>query len=400
MIRFISKLAVCACVSVVMLAQTASSVFASGRSDTGLQTAAKPLTEAQQLGSVTAPSYILVEMQTDTVLYEKNPDKQFYSSHLNKMMTLLLLSEKIRGGEVKVSDLFTATDKANRQSDPQIWLDKGEKISADELIKAITVGNANDAAVTIAENICTSEKAFTAKMNEKAKMLGMSSTVFKDSTGVDKANITTARDLSKLCKALTDHDFLVPYFKTWMVNVRGCKAELVNSNRLVRNYSGLTGVKACSSKESGSCGCITADKNKLQLCAVVLGCKDNDERDSDVKKLLKCGGENYQLFRPQVPDELLENIAVTGGEELECELEVPGEPLVIIKRGTSKELRSVTQREEKLTAPVEKGKVCAQYTLEYEDKPVCTISITAKQEIKKMNWLCGVKKLLYNLIKL
>ena len=237
-------------------------------------------------------------------------------------------------------------------------------------------------------------------MNEKAKALGMQNTVFKDCTGVDKANTTNVKDLSRLCKALSKYDFLVPYFKTWMVNVRSGKAELVNSNRLVRNYSGLSGVKACSSKESGSCGCVTAEKSKLQLCAVVLGCADNDKRDADVKKLLKCGAESFQLYRPQVPEELLENISVTGGEALECELEVQGEPLVIIKRGTSKQLKASWEKEEKLTAPVEKGKVCAQYTLEYEKKPVCTVCIVAKQKIKKMNWLCGVKKLLYNLIKL
>ncbi|MBQ8121312.1 MAG: D-alanyl-D-alanine carboxypeptidase [Ruminococcus sp.] len=400
MIKHITKLAVCACACVLMLVQTASSVFASGKTDESLQAAAEPLTVAQQLDSVTAPSYILVEMQTDTVLFEKGAQKQFYTSHLNKLMTLLLLAEDIQAGRVKTDDLFTATDRANEQGDPQIWLDKGEKISVDELIKAITVGNANDAAVTVAENLCASEKKFTAKMNEKAKALGMQNTVFKDCTGVDKANTTNVKDLSRLCKALSKYDFLVPYFKTWMVNVRSGKAELVNSNRLVRNYSGLSGVKACSSKESGSCGCVTAEKSKLQLCAVVLGCADNDKRDADVKKLLKCGAESFQLYRPQVPEELLENISVTGGEALECELEVQGEPLVIIKRGTSKQLKASWEKEEKLTAPVEKGKVCAQYTLEYEKKPVCTVCIVAKQKIKKMNWLCGVKKLLYNLIKL
>jgi D-alanyl-D-alanine carboxypeptidase (penicillin-binding protein 5/6) len=119
-----------------------------------------------------------------------------------------------------------------------------------------------------------------------------------------------------------------------------------------------------------------------------------------VKKLLKCGAESFQLFSPQVPKELLDNIPVTGGESLECELEVQGEPLVIIKRGTAPELRSRTNREELLQAPVSKGQICAEYILEYDQKCVCTVNIVSKQDVRKMNWLCGVKKLLYNLIKL
>ena len=354
----------------------------------------------QELETISAQSYILTEMQTGTVLFEKNADKKVCPGHFNKLMTLLLLAESIGSGKTSTTDLFTATDRANAQGDPQIWLDKGEKMTADELIKAITVGNANDAAVTIAENLCASEKKFTQKMNGKAKALGMVNTVFTDSTGTDEGNASTAEDLSKLCAELSKHEMLTPYLKTWLVNVRNGRAELVNQNRLVRNYPGITGMKAFSSKKSGSCGCVTANKSKMQLCAVVLGCPDNDKRDSDVKKLLKCGAESFQLFSPQVPKELLDNIPVTGGESLECELEVQGEPLVIIKRGTAPELRSRTNREELLQAPVSKGQICAEYILEYDKKCVCTVNIVSKQDVRKMNWLCGVKKLLYNLIKL
>lgn len=387
-------------ICVVMLLQGAVTAFASGGVQSDALAAGKVSTPGEELETVTSQTYILTEMRTGTVLYEKNADKQLYSAHFNKLMTLLLLAQRISSGKIKTTDLFTTTDRANSQGDPQIWLDRDEKISVDELIKAITVGNANDAAVTIAENVCTSEEKFVAEMNAQAKALGMSSTLFKDSTGADKANVTTARDLSKLCAELAKYEFLTPYLKTWLVNVRNSRAELVNSNRLVRTYSGLTGMKACSSKESGSCGCVTAIKSDMQLCAVVLECADNDKRDSDIKKLLKCGAEVYQIYSPQVPKELLQRIPVTGGESLECELEVQGEPLVVIKRGTASEFKQVTEKAEQLKAPVSKGQVCAQLTLEYDKKPVCTVQIVAKREIKKMNWRCGLKKLLYNLIKL
>lgn len=394
---------VCLSAAAVVISCCAGSVSASGGTSISVQKAVQADSKEalpEELGKVSAQSYILTEMQTGTVLYEKNADKKLCPGHFSKLMTLLLLVEQIESGKIAVSDLFTATDKANSQGDPQIWLDKGEKISVDELIKAVTVGNANDAAVTVAENICTGETKFVEKMNEKAKKLEMVNTAFRDSTGVDEANVTTARDLSRLCAELSKHEMLTPYLKTWLVNVRSGRAELVNQNRLVRNYPGITGMKAFSSKKDGSSGCITANKSKMQLCAIVLGCADNDKRDADIKTLMKCGAESFQLYSPQVPEELLKSIAVTGGESLECEVEVQGEPLVIIKRGSASELKVRTETTDLLEAPVSKGQICARFILEHDKKCVCTVNIVSRQNVRKMNWLCGVKKLLYNLIKL
>ncbi len=398
--RNIRKIITCAVIGAAMLLQGTVTVYASGTGQKDSLAVGKAHIPGEDLATVTSPSYILTEMQTGTVLYEKNADQKMYPSHFNKLMTLLLLAEKIESGDVRSGDLFMTSDKANSQGDPQIWLDRNEKITVDELIKAITVGNANDAAVTIAENVSKSEADFVSQMNVKANELGMTNTVFRDCTGVDRENITTARDLCVLCIQLAKFEFLTPYLKTWLVNVRNGKAELVNSNRLVRSFSGVTGMKACSSKESGSCACVTAEKSKLKLCAVVLGCTDNDVRDSDARKLLKSGAECFQLFSPQVPEKLLKSISVTGGESLECELELDNKPLVVIKRGTASELEMKTEVADKLQAPVAKGQVCAIYTLEYDKKPVCSVNIVAKSDVRKMNWLCGIKKLLYNLIKL
>ena len=397
MIRSFSKLLICVAAVAFSVVQVSSAVSASGSS---VQTAAKTQTAAEQLETVSAPGYILSEMQTGTVLYEKNADSKIHQSHFAKLMTLLLLAEKLDKGELSKTDAFTVTDRANAQGDPQIWLDKGEEISVDELIKSITVGNANDAAVTIAENICSSESEFVNEMNVRAKQIGMENTHYSDSTGISKSNVTTARDLSRLCLELSRYDFLTPYLKTWLVNVRSGMAELVNSNRLVRNYKGITGMKACSAKDIRSCACVTAEKGGMKLCAVVIGCADNDKRDDDVKKLLKCGYEGFQLYSPEIPKELLQSIPVTHGEELECELKAECEPLVIIKRGTASELSAESKREEMLEAPVEQGRVCAVYSLYDDKKCVFTVNIVSANSVGKMNWPCAVKKLLYNLIKL
>ena len=373
-------------------------VYASGGQNSDESQAVAAKLPQEELKTIGADSYILTEMKTGAVLFEKNADNKICSGHFNKLMVLLLLAREIDSGRVKAVDVFTATDNANAQKDPQIWLNRNEEITVDELIKAITVGNANDAAVTAAENLSDSLEKFVSLMNETADELGMKATVYVDCTGLAKENTTTARDLSVLCAELEKYEFLKPYFKTWMVNVRQGKAELVNSNRLVRNYSGITGMKAFASKEYGSCGCITAEKSRLQLCAVVIGCKDNDSRDADAKTLLKVGAQCYQLYSPEVPKEMLESIPVTHGQELECELELENKPVVVIKRGTSAELEKKTKREKTLEAPVEKGQVCAEYQLLYQGNSVCTVNIVSKRKVERMNWACGVKKLLYSLI--
>ena len=396
------KTAVCAVLTALtLLAGTITAFASSGESVRNNSVpAAKNADPPEKLSTVSADAYILTEMQTGTVLLEKNADKSITSSHFNKLMTLLLLSERIRTGKIRPQDTFTVSDRANSCNDPQIWLDKGEKITVDELIKSVTVGNANDAAAVIAEGVSGSEERFVSAMNKRAEALKMSKTVFKDSTGADLSNTTTPKDIAALCSRLRKYEFLTPYFRTWLVRVRGAKAELVNSNRLVRTDHGVSGMKAFCSKQSGSCACVTAKKGGMELCAVVVGCKDNDKRDSDVRKLLECGAQMFQLYRPRIPQDLLRSISVTGGEKLECELGVENTPLVVIKRGTAPQLEAVKYREDKLEAPVAKGQICGTFTLEYDKKPVCTLNITAKENIGRMNWLCGFKKLLYNLIKL
>lgn len=398
MIKIFYRPLICVLAAAFAVFQVSSA--AASASGSSVQTAAKTLTAAEQLESVSAHGYVLTEMQTGTVLYAENADRKIRQSHFAKLMTLLLLAEKIDSAAVSRDDMFTATDRANAQSDPQIWLDKGEKISVDELVKSVTVGNANDAAVTIAENVCKDESEFVKQMNARAASLGMTNTHYSDSTGVSGGNVTTAADLSKLCSELSRYEFLTPYLKTWLVNVRSGKAELVNSNRLVRSYKGITGMKVCSAKDIGSCGCVTAEKSGLKLCAVVIGSPDNDKRDDDIKKLLKCGADGFQLYSPEVPKELLQSIPVTHGEQLECEVKTEREPLVVIKRGTAGELKVKAEREELLEAPVTQGQVCAVYSLYDDKKCVFTVNIVSANSVGKMNWKCAVKKLLYNLVKM
>lgn len=352
------------------------------------------------LSDITAESYIATETSTGKVLFEKNADEQRSMAHLAKLMTLLIVAEKIESGEIKLEDKAVVSKHANSMNGSQIWLDVGEKISVEELIKAITIGNANDACAALAEKIGESEEKFVSMMNSRAKKLGMSSTVFADSTGLAPETVSTARDMAVLCGQLAKHSEMKKYLTTWIDTVRGGKAELVNLNRLVRTYKGITGMKACFSKDAGECICASAVRNKMSVCAVILDSASDETRDKEAQKLLDMSFQYYELYVPEIPSELLENIKIKGGELLEQEVKSKAAPIAVIPRGTAGSIEIIAEREEILNAPVKKGDKAGSFICKLGEDIVSQTEITVKNDVDKMNFKCGTAKLLYNLLNL
>ena len=391
------------CVIIVcfmMLLSLEVSVKADGKEKSACQTALPADTVAvdDMLSEVTAESFAVTEVFTGKILFEKNADEQRSISHLAKLMTLLITAEKLQTGEIALGDKATVSKYANSMNGSQIWLDVGEKITVEELIKSITVGNANDACVALAEKIADSEEEFVSLMNQRAKDLGMNSTNFADCTGISEATVSTARDMSILCGELSRHENLKSYMTTWIDMVRDGKAELVNLNRLVRSYKGITGMKACASQASGNCICASATRNDMSVCAVVLGSTDDEMRDKDAKKLLDMSFQYYEIFTPQIPAELLENIKILGGEVLEQEVKAEKAPVAVIPRGTAGSMEIITEREESIDAPAKKGDKVGSFTCKLGEDIITQIDITLKKDVKKMNVKCGLAKLLYNLL--
>lgn len=221
---------------------------------------------------LTAPSAVLMEASTGRVLFEKDPHALRSCASITKVMTLCLVFEAIDSGRLSLDQTLTASAHAASMGGSDIWLEEGEAMSVDDLIKATVIMSANDAAVVLAEAVSGSEEAFVAQMNEKAQQLGMNDTVFKNCNGLDEeGHVTSAYDVALMSRELICHEKVFDYTLTWMDSVRGGETQLVNTNKLIRSYQGITGLKTGTTGQAGSCITATAERNGLSLIAVVLG---------------------------------------------------------------------------------------------------------------------------------
>ncbi|MDE6150337.1 MAG: D-alanyl-D-alanine carboxypeptidase [Ruminococcus sp.] len=376
------------------------SVSADGTVHTRAQTAqATIISDNSVMNEVTAESAILVEISTGTVIAEKNSDEKVSASHLAKLMTILLAEEKINQGKLNFQDKATVSVNANSKGAPQIWLDVGETITVDELLKSITIGNANDGCTALAEKISGTEQEFVELMNKKAKSLGMNNTYFADCTGISEKTVSTAYDLALLSAEILKFDELTPYFTTWMTNIRNDAVELVSTNRLIRTYKGIKGVKSCASKESGECLIAAAQRSNMSLCAVVLKSNNDDSKFNDVKSLLDYAFANYEIYEPEIDEKALENIKVKGGEQLESEVMVKDLTNIVIPRGTYSQISCKYEREETIEAPASKNCAVGEIVFLNGENEILKGKIVVKDDIKQNSFLFSFKRILLNLFK-
>ena len=352
-------------------------------------------TSAEKFGEISAESICVRECGTGSILYEKNSDKKMSASHCAKLMTLFIAAQEISAGKLSLNEMCTVSEKANLQPPPQIWLEKGERISVEELVKSITVGNSNDGCVALAEKIAGSEEKFVRLMNDKAKETGMKNTCFADCTGINEKSVTSARDMTLLCGKLFDFDFLKKYMNCWLDTVRQGKAELVNQNRLVRFYNGINGFKFW-----GKSGCAGAVRGKMKICAVVFNCKNEEERDVQIRKLLDTSFESYRLYSPEIPQDFTKKFSVTGGEENSVEAVLDKIPSAALPAEKIREIKCAAQREEILEAPVKKGQIVGEISCTLDEKEILSVKLRAKNDVDRMNVPCGLKKLWLNLLNL
>ncbi|WP_405354505.1 D-alanyl-D-alanine carboxypeptidase family protein, partial [Ruminococcus sp.] len=201
--------------------------------------------------TITAPSAVLMEASSGKVLFEKNPHEQRPCASITKVMTMLLVCEAIDNGKLSLDDTITASAHAASMGGSDIWLEEGETMSADDMIKATVVASANDAAVALAEHLCGSEEVFVQKMNEKAQQLGMKETVFKNCNGLDEeGHITSAYDVAVMSRELMKHEMIFNYTSIWLDNLRDGKTQIVNTNKLLKTYNGITGLKTGTTNDA------------------------------------------------------------------------------------------------------------------------------------------------------
>lgn len=345
-------------------------------------------------------SYVLIESTTGTVIEEKNSSQRLNAGYMSKLMTLLLVAEDIETGKYLLSTELTASSSVIGTKGAVIWLESGDKMTVEELIKSVIIGNANDAVTVLAEKSEKTVDEFVLRMNSEAFDMGLRDTAFYSPYGYyDEREYTTANDIAVICSKLAKYDFLKPYFKTWRDFVKSGQTELVNENTLSRTYDRHIGFKACHSDESGYC-IAEGGENDSGMCyiAVILGAESDDVSFSSAKKLINKGFSDYKVTATMFPDEMLMPIRVRNGEDSAVEIHLRNQSNLVVPRGVN-ELSTVVIIPEYLTAPVKKGQKIGSAGFYSEKNLVCEIDIVTSDSVDKLTFGFILKKTLCNLLK-
>lgn len=336
--------------------------------------------------SITAKSAILMEISSGQVLLSKNPDEKLPPASITKIMTLLLVMEALDSGKITLEDTVTASLNASSKGGSQIWLKEGEQMTVHELLKATAVASANDASTALGEFIAGDEATFVAMMNRRAAELGMVNTNFENCSGLDDTaenHYTTARDIAIMSCELMKHERIKEYTTIWMDSLRNGETELVNTNRLVRFYKGTTGLKTGTTSKAGYCISATAQRNGMELVAVVLGSDNSNDRFEDAKALLSWGFSNYETYTPQVDLSLIIDVSVLYGEQSTVLPVVTEISPILIKKGAQ---NSISQRIDMcidVEAPVEKGQTLGTVYFEADGETLITCPLISENKVER-----------------
>ena len=338
-----------------------------------------------------AKSAILIERDTGTVLYDKNADERLSPASMTKIMTLLLIMEAIEKGELSTKEKIRTSEYAASMGGSQIFLEPGEQMTTEEMLKGITIGSANDASVAMAERLAGSEEAFVEKMNEKAKQLGLKNTKFQNATGLPVADhYSSARDMSIMAKELLKFQLITKFTGTYEDYLRentDKKFWLVNTNRLVRFYPGVDGLKTGYTSEAKYCLTATAKKGDMRVIAVVFGASTPKERNAQVTKMLDYAFSQYTTHPIYQKDAVLTEAKVSKGN-VKTVTAVTSEPIsVLTKKGSNpKDFTKNMVINQDLKAPIQKGDTIGTLQIKKDGKVYVESPIVAKEAIDQASW--------------
>ena len=352
---------------------------------------------------VTAPSVILMEMTTGTVLYEKDADTARPPASVTKVMTMLLIFDALAEGKIQLEDEVTTSEYASSMGGSQVFLETGEKQTVETLLKCISVASANDACVAMAEYISGNEEEFVRQMNLRAEGLGMKHTHFVNCNGLDaEGHETSARDIALISRELLlKYPEIHNYCTIWMENITHTTSKgssefgLTNTNKLIRQYEYATGLKTGSTGKAKFCVSATAEKNGVSLIAVIMGAEDSKARFKDAVTLLNYGFGKCQMYTDEkMPS--LDPISVTGGIQESISLEYEKKFTYLDTTGAN--LNAVTSRlqiPDKVNAPVKKGDTVGQRIYYLDEKEIGSVNLLAEETVKKAGFFDYLRKALY-----
>ena len=331
-------------------------------------------------------SAVLMEAKTGKILYANNENEALPPASVTKVMTLLLVMEALEDKKINYTDMVSASEHACSMGGSQIYLEAGEQMSVEDLLKSVVIASANDAAVTLAEYIAGTEDAFVQMMNQRAQELGLKNTNFENTNGLDDTtqnHVTSALDIAIMSRELIKHEKITEYSSIWMDTIRNGEFGLTNTNRLVRFYKGATGLKTGSTSKAGFCITATAKRDGMSLIAVIMASPSRDARNSAAVSLLNYGFSNFAVYKNT--SKINDTIPVVKGITNTCKISEGDFSAVIEKKQVGKVERTVNM-DQSITAPVHIGQRVGSVTYTIDGKEIGSTDLLTCESVEAIGF--------------
>lgn len=341
--------------------------------------------KADEAKEIKAKSSILMCMDTKEIIKESNAYEHLSPASVTKIMSILLIMEAIDSGKISLNDMVTASENAVSMGGSQIWLEVGEQMSVNDLLKAVIIASANDACTLLGEYIAGSDSGFVDMMNKRAKELGLENTHFENCTGLDDSvtnHYSCAYDLAVIACEVMKHDLVKDYSTIWLDSLRNGKTELNNTNKLINKYNGITGLKTGTTSNAGFCLCATATRDGLSLVSVVLGAETSEDRFNLSVNLLDYGFANYQINKIKIDEKKIKAVKIKNGVVKSVKPAFPDGDSVLVKKGTDNFTYDYRVKE-KVEAPIKAGDILGEIVVKCGEKELASVPLTAEKDIKK-----------------
>ena len=334
---------------------------------------------------IAAPSAVLIERETGSVLYARGETDRRPPASVTKVMTLLLVAEAVDNGTIALDDMVTGSERAASMGGSQIWLEVGEQLSVSDMIKCVAVVSANDCAVALAEHLYGSEAAFVERMNERAEELGLENTHFTNCTGLfdDTAHYTCALDIAVMSRELLSHEWIKDYTTIWMDSIRDGKSELTNTNKLVRYYKGCTGLKTGYTSTAMYCLSASAERDGTEYIAVIMHAESIERRNADASALLDYGFANYTLC-PLTDGSELPQVTVELGEAESVGTVCDGGGAVLLRTRDAVGITRSVELPERVAAPVQAGDVLGKLVVSNSSGLLAEVPLLASDSVERL----------------
>lgn len=354
---------------------------------------------AKENKEIEVKSSILMNIDTGEVIKENNAYEHLSPASVTKLMSILLILEAIDSGKIKLTDEVAATQTAVSKGGSQIWLEVGEKMSVNDLFKAVVIASANDACTLLGEYVAGSDSAFVDMMNQRVKRLGLKNSHFENCTGLDDEitnHYSCAYDLAVIAKEIMKHKLILKYSTVWLDSLRGGKTELNNTNKLINKYNGMTGLKTGTTSNAGFCLCATATRDNISFVSVVLGAKTSDDRFDLTRELLDYGFANYKLETIKIDSSKIKDIKVKGGEIKSIKPTYSQTQKVLLPKNSEKISYKYSFKKE-VKSPIKKGDSLGKIEVFSSNKKISTVELKSDKNIKSVSFLYIFKKMINNI---